>query len=91
VASLVPPGWTLTTAAGHIAHPCFGAWEECGTLSKTYRTNTPRSQASQAVRRQLVSKGWTIDAAANGDTHLSARDTQDVNKAIARVYVDFCP
>jgi hypothetical protein len=90
VASLVPPGWTVTATGGHIAHPCFGSWEECGTLSKTYRTNASVTQATQAMKRRLASKGWTVEDLGTGSaSRVSARNAPDLKNETARVEIEF--
>ena len=73
VSRLVLGSWTLTAKSGHIACECFGSWEECGALTNSYpNAHALFTPASEAIRRQLRSKGWTIEHTKDDGSQLSA-------------------
>ena len=86
VAGLVPRTWTMTASSGHIASPCFGSWEECGSLKRTYTTHSDAHDGIQALAMRLRSAGWTVESV-NG-AKLSAFNARDLRSETARIYAE---
>ncbi len=86
VSGLIPPTWTMTATSGHIATPCFGSWEECGTLKRTYETHSMEQSALEGVIQRLRNSGWTIESINHGQ--VVAFNARDLRSETARLSVD---
>jgi hypothetical protein len=87
VAALVPKTWTMTASSGHIASSCFGSWEECGSLKRTYATHSDAHGANDALASRLRGAGWTIETV--DGAKMSAFNAKDVRSETARLDADF--
>ena len=86
VSGLVPTTWTMTAMSGHIATPCFGSWEECGTLKRTYDTHSAEQPAVEGVTQRLRDSGWTVERITHGQ--VVAFNARDLKSETARLNVD---
>jgi hypothetical protein len=86
VAGLVPRTWTMTASSGHIASSCFGSWEECGSLKRTYATHSDAHGAIDALATRLRGAGWTVETV-NG-AKISAFNSKDLRSQTARLYAE---
>jgi len=57
----IPSDWKLTRQSGHIADVCFGGWNECGTIARSYNTKQSPIEASEALRLVAELQGWSVD------------------------------
>lgn len=77
-----PRSWMQIEEYGQIARPCFGAWEECGSIHRAYKTNQTPTEALEQLRTSLTSKGWVLrvdepESVSSAIIMATAKDNED--------------
>ncbi len=58
----IPHTWALTSGKGSISGLCFGGWEECGVIERTYFTSKSANLALEELKSSVDKVGWTLES-----------------------------